>query len=40
MEIPNTFIEYAVSILGDTNYGLTGGEIANLSSAYAFDFNV
>ncbi|WP_353100850.1 hypothetical protein [Myroides odoratus] len=38
--IPNTFIENAGAILGDTNYGLSGAEIANKLSAYAFDFNI
>lgn len=38
--IPNTFIEIAGEILGDTNFGLSGSEIATKLSAYGFDFNI
>lgn len=37
--IPNTFIEIAGDILGDTNSGLSGSEIASKMSAYAYDYN-
>ncbi|MFW5983555.1 MAG: hypothetical protein ACOCQ4_03575 [bacterium] len=38
--IPNTFIEIAGEILGDTNDGLTGSEIATKLSSYGFDYNI
>lgn len=38
--IPNTFIEIAGDILGDTNFGLSGSEIASKLSAYGYDLNV
>lgn len=38
--IPNTFIETAGNILGDTQDGLSGSEISSLLSAYAYDFEV
>jgi len=38
--IPNTFIETAGDILGNTQNGLSASEIANKLAAYAYDFNV
>lgn len=38
--IPNTFIEIAGDILADTNFGLSGSEIASKLSAFGFDFNL
>ena len=38
--IPQTFIERAGDILGETNTGLSGSKIASLLSAYAVDYNI
>lgn len=38
--IPAVFVNHAADILGDTDKGLTGAEIARALSAYAVDFNV
>jgi len=38
--IPITFINFAAEILGDTNTGLSGSQIAQYCSAYAIDFDV
>lgn len=38
--IPRTFLTHASNILGDTDKGLTGGEITQLFSAYSIDYNV
>jgi len=37
MSITNTFIEHAADILGDTKTGLTGSQIAEYMSSYAYD---
>lgn len=39
-DMPATFITYAANILGDTNRGLSGAEIVNLTTAYAVEFNL
>lgn len=38
--IPTTFLTHAADILGDTNYGLSGGTIAKACTAYAIDYDV
>lgn len=38
--IPRTFLTHTSNILGDTDKGLTGGEITQLFSAYSIDYNV
>ncbi|WP_407487798.1 hypothetical protein [Elizabethkingia anophelis] len=38
--IPITFISHASDLLGDTNTGLTGPKIAELTSEYAVQYNV
>lgn len=38
--IPKFFLKKAISILGDTDNGLTGSEIAENCTAYAYDYNV
>lgn len=38
-KIPYVFLMQASNILGSTEKGLTGGEIAQLFSAYSFDFH-
>lgn len=35
-----TFVSYAAEILGDTNLGLSGPEIVNLTAGYALDLGV
>ncbi len=39
-KIPATFISYAADILGDTNAGLSGGEIVKARAAYAVEYDV
>lgn len=39
-KIDASFIQYAADILGDTNTGLTGGEIVKYCNSYAIEFNV
>ena len=39
-ELPAVFVTHAAGILGDTNRGLSGGEIVRVSAAYAIDANV
>ena len=39
VNIPAVFITHAATILGDTNNGLTGSNIAKFCAAYAIDFN-
>lgn len=34
------FVKYAADILGDTNFGLSGGKIASESAAFAVEFGV
>lgn len=38
--IPTTFLTHATDILGDTDHGLSGGNIAKVCTAYAIDFDV
>lgn len=38
--IPTIFLTHAADILGDTEYGLSGGNIAKACTAYAIDFHV
>jgi hypothetical protein len=38
--IPATFLNYAVGILADTGYGLTGSKIVDYTSAFAIEHNV
>ena len=38
--IPMTFLTHAADILGDTEHGLSGGNIAKACTAYAIDFDV
>lgn len=39
-KIDDVFIRYASDVLGDTEVGLTGGEIVQYCNGYAIDFNV
>jgi hypothetical protein len=38
--IPTTFLTHAADILGETDIGLSGGNIAKACTAYAIDFDV
>jgi len=38
--IPIIFINFAAEVLGDTNTGLSGSQIAKYCSAYAIDFDI
>jgi hypothetical protein len=39
-DLPAVFVTHAAGILGDTNRGLSGGEIVRVCAAYAIDANV
>ncbi|MFG5411196.1 hypothetical protein ABXN37_27715 [Piscinibacter sakaiensis] len=39
-ELPAVFVTHAAGILGDTNRGLSGGEIVRVCAAYAIDADV
>lgn len=40
MDIPATFLQYAVDILADTSAGLSGAEIVRATAAYAVEYDV
>ncbi len=39
-DMPMVFVTHASDILGDTDLGLSGGQIVKLTSAYAVDADV
>lgn len=39
-EIPAIVVSHAADVLGETNQGLSGGEIVKVTAAYALDWDV
>jgi hypothetical protein len=40
LQLSRLFVDHAADVLGDTNTGLTGGEIIKKTGAYAYEFSV